>query len=74
MSADGNTAVVGAPGDNNVAGAAFTFVRAGSSWSEQQKLVGSGSTADDANQGTSVAMSSDGNTVLSGGPTDGTGT
>lgn len=72
ISADGNTAAVGAPGDNNAAGAAFTFVRAGNSWSEQQKLVGSGSTANSANQGTAVAISSNGSLVLSGGPTDGT--
>jgi hypothetical protein len=39
---DGNVAVVGAPGADNQSGAAYVFVRTGSIWSEQAKLVSSG--------------------------------
>ncbi|MEM7311337.1 MAG: hypothetical protein AAF682_32015 [Planctomycetota bacterium] len=35
----GNTAVVGAPGDDFGAGAAYVFVRGASGWTEQQRLV-----------------------------------
>jgi hypothetical protein len=43
LSADGNTAIVGAPGDNSGFGAAWIFSRNGSTWSQQgTKLVGSG--------------------------------
>jgi hypothetical protein len=67
ISADGNTAVVGGPGDNNVNGAAWVFTRTGNTWSQQgNKLVGSGAIGA-AKQGFSVALSADGNTALIGG-------
>jgi hypothetical protein len=45
LSADGNTAVVGAPFDNASAGAVYVFTRSGSLWTQQgNKLVGTGST------------------------------
>ena len=70
MSLDGNTIAVGAPGDNSNAGAVWIFTRAGSSWSQQgDKLVGTGA-AGAAQQGTSVALSGDGNTVATGGISD----
>lgn len=68
-SADGNTAVVGVPGDNSNTGAALIYVRTGSAWTQQAKLVGTGYTGA-SRQGSSVAVSSDGNTVVSGGPAD----
>jgi hypothetical protein len=74
-SADGNTVIVGGPGDINPTtgaqvGAAWIFTRTNGVWSQQgSKLVGSGAPGD-AKQGTSVAMSADGNTVLIGGPAD----
>jgi len=72
VSADGNTALVGAPSDNSSAGAAWIFVRAGTSWIQQgSKLVGTG-TVGTASQGSSVALSADGNTALIGGPYDNT--
>jgi len=43
LGADGNSAIVGALGDDDGAadaGAAHVFVRSGSSWTQQQKLVG----------------------------------
>jgi hypothetical protein len=70
ISADGNTAVVGGPGDNTNTGAIWIFVRNGTSWSQQGgKLVGSGGT-NQAKQGFSVAISADGNTVVSGAQSD----
>jgi hypothetical protein len=67
---EGNTIALGAPGDNSNAGAVWIFTRNGSSWTQQgEKLVGSGA-AGAAQQGTSVALSGDGNTVAFGGISD----
>jgi hypothetical protein len=83
VSDDGNTAVVGAPGSNNAdydrspligpAGAGWVFTRGARIWSEQgNKLVGSSSDHGGRlwSQGASVALSSDGNTAIVGGPSD----
>jgi hypothetical protein len=70
---DGDTIVLGAfrddlPGTGNGnAGSAYVFVRVGSTWTEQTKLVGSGVSAADL-FGTSVAIS--GNTIAVGAPAD----
>jgi hypothetical protein len=70
LSSDGNTALVGGPGDNSNAGAAWVFTRSGTTWTQQgPKLVGTGAVGN-ASQGTSVALSSDGNTALVGGAND----
>lgn len=70
LSGDGNTAIVGGPGDNGGAGAAWVFTRSGGVWTQQgSKLVGSGATGT-ARQGTAVSISADGNTAMVGGPTD----
>jgi hypothetical protein len=70
ISADGNTAVVGGPKDNVNAGAVWVWTRSGAVWSQQgSKLVGSGA-AGIASQGFSVALSSDGNTLIVGGVDD----
>jgi hypothetical protein len=69
LSGDGNTALVGGPGDNSHAGAAWVFTRSGGVWTQQgSKLVGSGAVG--AAQGWSVALSDDGNTAVVGGPGD----
>jgi hypothetical protein len=66
LSSDGNTALIGGYGDSGGVGAAWVFTRSGSSWTQQEELVDS--TADsNASFGTSVALSSDGNTALIGG-------
>jgi hypothetical protein len=71
LSADGNTAIVGGWGDNNNMGAAWVFVRNGTTWSQQSpKLVGTGVVGAFANQGASVALSADGNTAIVGGYAD----
>jgi uncharacterized protein (TIGR03437 family) len=68
VSSDGNTAIVGGPGDNGNAGAAWVYTRSGGVWTQQGgKLVGSGAVGG-AYQGWSVALSGDGNTAIVGGP------
>ena len=70
LSSDGNTAVVGGPGDNANAGAAWVYTRSGGVWTQQgAKLVGTGAVGA-AEQGYSVALSADGNTAIVGGETD----
>jgi hypothetical protein len=69
LSAEGNTAIVGAHSDNANTGAAFIFVRSGAAWSQQAKLVGTGSVGA-SQQGFSVSISADGNTAAIGGNLD----
>ena len=71
ISADGNTAIIGAQFDDGDAGAAWVWTRSGGVWSQQgTKLVGSGAFGRLVHQGSAVAISGDGNTVIVGGPTD----
>ena len=74
LSADGNTAIIGGPNDDDpgaqylTVGAAWVWTRNNGTWNQQgSKLVG---TSDGSNfvQGSSVSVSSDGNTALVGGP------
>jgi len=74
ISADGNTAIAGAPNDNTQQGAAWIYVRNGKVWTQQgPKLVGKGNVGP-AQQGRAVAISADGNTVIVGGYLDNGGT
>jgi len=71
LSSDGSTLLVGGPADNGGAGAAWVFTRSNGQWSQQAKLVGTGVLGSTpAAQGTSVALSSVGDTALIGGPGD----
>jgi len=70
LSADGNTAIMGGPDDNNGVGAAWVFTRSGGMWDQQGgKLVASDAVGA-ARQGSSVALSADGHTAIVGGPDD----
>jgi hypothetical protein len=69
LSGDGNTAVVGGYDDNGAAGAAWVFTRSEGIWNQQAKLVGTDAVGP-AQQGSSVSISSDGNTAIAGGPLD----
>src|SRR5687767_10869538 len=42
LSADGNTAIIGAPLDDFGHGAAFVWTRSGGAWRQQAKLIGLG--------------------------------
>lgn len=71
ISADGNTIIVGGPYDDSNMGAAWVFTRHNGEWSQQgSKLVGSGAVGSTVYQGTSVALSADGNIALVGGSGD----
>jgi antibiotic biosynthesis monooxygenase (ABM) superfamily enzyme len=73
LSGDGNTAIMGGRFDNGQTGAAWVFTRSGSVWTQQGgKLIGAGA-AGIAQQGFSVALSSDGNTAIVGGSFDNNG-
>ena len=70
LSADGNTAIVGALDDNSGVGAAWVWTRSGGVWTQQgSKSVGSGAVGS-AKQGESVAISGDGTTATVGGSAD----
>jgi FG-GAP repeat len=73
LSGDGNTAIVGGPGDNSAAGAVWVYTRSGGGWTQQgSKLVANDAVNSPypAIQGQSVALSGDGNTAIVGGPDD----
>ncbi len=70
LSADGNIAVVGGPGDNDNAGAAWVYTRTGGAWTQAgPKLVGTGAVGT-SQQGVGVAISADGGTIVVGGNAD----
>jgi hypothetical protein len=71
LSGDGNTILIGYAGNNSNVGAAWVFTRSGGVWTQQgTMLLGTIAIGNAAEQGYSVALSSDGNTALVGGPTD----
>jgi hypothetical protein len=70
LSASGNTLAVGGNTDNGGVGAVWIWTRVNCVWTQQAgPLIGSGATGSSA-QGTSVALSADGNTLAVGGPGD----
>jgi hypothetical protein len=70
LSEDGDTALIGGPGDEAGKGAAWVFTRSGSTWTRQGgKLTATGESGA-AEVGFSVALSSDGDTALLGAPYD----
>lgn len=73
LSADGNTLVSGGPADAGNVGAAWVFVRTGTTWAQQgPKLVGS-DLAPPSSEGISVAISAAGDRVALGAPFDDSG-
>ena len=68
VSADGNTALVGAP----AAQVAWVFVRSNGTWTNHGQLAPTGSSPP-ASFGQAVALSADGNTALVGAPFSGKG-
>ena len=86
LSADGNTALIGGPGQLYETGAAYVFTRSNGAWQQEQVLIGLPSFVLSqerkgaivapigleygGNQGYAVALSADGNTAFVGGPCD----
>jgi len=70
LSADGDTALVGAAGDDNDAGAVWVFTRSGRMWRQQGPKLTVLDQSGGAGFGSSVAVSADGNVALIGGPSD----
>ena len=74
LSADGNTALIGCPGESNSTGGVWVFTRADGTWTQQGPVLAGNdeNTADAGPQfGRSVALASDGNTAIIGGSFDG---
>jgi hypothetical protein len=70
LSSNGNVLAIGGYEDNNEAGATWVFTRANGTWVQQgDKLVGTGAIGNSV-QGTSVSLSGDGKTLVSGGSFD----
>jgi len=69
LSADGKTALVGAPEDAAKSGREWVFSGSGSSWSERQTLTGNGESGG-ADFGYSAAIDANGGVGLIGGPED----
>jgi hypothetical protein len=70
LSADGNTALIGADSDNGGTGAAWAFTRSGGIWTQQGTKLTASDESGSANFGSGVALSDDGNTALIGGYLD----
>jgi FG-GAP repeat len=70
VSADGRTAVIGGPFDNNFAGAACVFTRSGSTWTPQGAKLTPADERGSGDFGKSVSLSADGSTALIGGDYD----
>ena len=70
LSADGNTALVGAPGANSYGGYAAVYRYTGGLWSSATTLVSTAGMAY-TRFGTAVALSADGNTAFVGAPSSG---
>jgi len=71
LSGDASTLAFTGPSDNNSTGATWIFTVSGSTWTQQgNKLVGTGAVGSGANQGWSIALSSDGSILASGGVSD----
>ena len=64
LSADGNTAVIGAYGTDSDKGTIYIYTRSGETWTLQQEITSPGESG--GKFGYSVSLSSDGNTALIG--------
>jgi hypothetical protein len=73
LSADGNTALVSGRRDGGGNGAAWIFTRSGATWTQQGAKLTPNDKSGAGEFGSSVALSSDGNTALVGGIGDGAG-
>jgi RHS repeat-associated protein len=70
LSSEGSTALIGGANDHGAIGAAWVFTRTEGKWAQQGKKITGGEELGKGNFGRGVALSSDGNTALIGGPSD----
>ncbi len=70
LSADGQRALVGAPGDRFYRGSAWVFTRSASGWSQQAGPLTGGGEAGQGRFGQNVALSGNGATAVIGAPSD----
>jgi IPT/TIG domain/FG-GAP repeat len=73
LSSDGNTALIGGPGDAGYLGAAWAFTRSGSNWTQLGGMLTGGEEIGAGHFGRSVSVSGDASTALIGGVSDGGG-
>lgn len=71
LSANGNTAAVGAANKSSGRGSVYIFVRSGVTWTQQAKLLAADGLANDQ-FGNAISLSNDGNTILIGAVLDDT--
>jgi hypothetical protein len=69
LAENGDTALIGARGASGMSGAAWVFARSAESWSQQQRLL-PGEAGGEAQFGSAVALSADGDAALVGAPHD----
>ena len=69
LSSDGNILVIGSSTDDSNAGAAFSYIRTGSTWSTAQKITMIDSIGE-SHFGLSISISADGKILAVGGPDD----
>jgi FG-GAP repeat len=69
LSGDGNTALIGAPGEAQGAGGAWAYTRSGGSWQGEEQITDREGDPE-ARFGKSVSLSADGSTALVGGLQD----
>jgi hypothetical protein len=65
LSDDGDTAVIGGPGNRKGQGGVWVFTRSGETWTQQGEVLTEGIAA---KFGSTVAIAGDGETILAGGP------
>lgn len=70
LSADGNTALIGAGAADEHHGAAWVFTRTGSTWAQQGGKLTAGEESARGHFGMAVALSGDGDVAAIGGPAD----
>ncbi len=73
LSADGNTLLVGGPGDNASTGAVWVFTRSNGVWTQQGAKLVANDEVSNGSFGSAAALSADGNTALIGGRNDNAG-
>lgn len=73
VSADGDTAAIGAPAEKAGRGAVWVFTRTGSAWTQQGPSLTGEEDGGERRFGRGVALSADGDAVLIGAPADASG-